>query len=84
MYTLLKPIAQGLSVLIKEFELHVKKSGLDGVQNLKGDNVPQQFVENILAVYHKFNALVAEVFADDGDFVGALDKVRFSRQSPSR
>uniref|UniRef100_A0A914WHQ2 Cullin N-terminal domain-containing protein n=1 Tax=Plectus sambesii TaxID=2011161 RepID=A0A914WHQ2_9BILA len=88
MYTLLKPIVQGLTVLIKEFEQHVKKSGLDGVQNLKGDNVPQQFVENILAVHHKFNALVAEVFSDDGDFVGALDKalqsaVNFKEESRS-
>lgn len=25
-------------------------------------------------VYNKFNAMVTEVFADDGDFAGALDK----------
>lgn len=80
MYVLLKPIPSGLAVLVKEFELYVKKSGLDGVANLKGDQVPQQFVENILQVYNKFTAIVADVFNEDGDFVGALDKVRHAVQ----
>ncbi len=76
MYKLLKPITNGLSVLVKEFEIFVKQTGLAGVENLKGDNVPQQFVENVLFVYKKFNTMVTELFSDDGDFVGALDKVK--------
>uniref|UniRef100_A0A158R5K3 Cullin-2 n=1 Tax=Syphacia muris TaxID=451379 RepID=A0A158R5K3_9BILA len=73
MYSLLQPI-QGLGVVVREFEAFVKQTGLDAVRNLQGDNVPQQFVDNVLQVYNKFYAMVAEVFADDGDFIGALDK----------
>lgn len=51
MYILLKPINGGLSVVIREFEAFVKKTGLDVVMNMQGDNIPQQFVENVLQVY---------------------------------
>ncbi|VDM42288.1 unnamed protein product [Toxocara canis] len=74
MYTLLKPIPRGLAVVIREFESFVKKTGLDAISDLQGDNVPHQFVENVLQVYEKFSAMVTEVFEGDGDFCGALDK----------
>uniref|UniRef100_A0A915AFR3 Cullin-2 n=2 Tax=Parascaris univalens TaxID=6257 RepID=A0A915AFR3_PARUN len=74
MYTLLKPIPRGLAVVIREFESFVRKSGLDAISGLHGENVPHQFVENVLQVYEKFSAMVSDVFEGDGDFTGALDK----------
>lgn len=74
MYRLLKPIQAGLSVMVKEFEEYVKKKGLEAVAQLNGDNVPQQFVENVLRVYNKFNDMKTAVFMDDGEFSSGLDK----------
>uniref|UniRef100_A0A8R1HYN6 Cullin-2 n=1 Tax=Caenorhabditis japonica TaxID=281687 RepID=A0A8R1HYN6_CAEJA len=74
MYRLLKPIQAGLSVMVKEFEDYVKKKGLEAVARLNGDNVPQQFVENVLRVYNKFNDMKTAVFMDDGEFSSGLDK----------
>uniref|UniRef100_A0A1I7XAY4 Cullin domain-containing protein n=1 Tax=Heterorhabditis bacteriophora TaxID=37862 RepID=A0A1I7XAY4_HETBA len=71
MYHLLKPIPSGLLVMVKEFEDYVRKKGLELVSGLSGDNVPQQFVDN---VHEKYNTMKTEVFGDDGDFAGALDK----------
>ena len=39
MYSLLKPIHGGLSVLISEVEGHIKTTSLEAVCNLKGENV---------------------------------------------
>ncbi len=39
MYTLLKPIPQGLAVLVREFQNDAQKQALDGVDSLKGENV---------------------------------------------
>lgn len=74
MYRLLKPIQAGLSVMVKEFEEYVKKKGLEAVSRLTGENVPQQFVENVLRVYNKFNDMKTVVFMDDGEFSSGLDK----------
>ncbi|CAB07302.3 Cullin-2 [Caenorhabditis elegans] len=74
MYRLLKPIQAGLSVMVKEFEEYVKKKGLEAVSRLTGENVPQQFVENVLRVYNKFNDMKTAVFMDDGEFSSGLDK----------
>nr|CDJ94838.1 Cullin and Cullin protein domain containing protein [Haemonchus contortus] len=74
MYRLLKPIPSGLLVMAKEFEDYVRKKGLDLISTISGDNVPQQFVDNVLKVHEKFHAMKTEVFMDDGDFAGALDK----------
>uniref|UniRef100_A0A1I7TM21 Cullin-2 n=1 Tax=Caenorhabditis tropicalis TaxID=1561998 RepID=A0A1I7TM21_9PELO len=74
MYRLLKPIQAGLSVMVKEFEEYVKKKGLEAIAQLSGDNVPQQFVENVLKVYNKFNDMKTVVFMDDGEFSSGLDK----------
>ncbi|CAI2349780.1 unnamed protein product [Caenorhabditis sp. 36 PRJEB53466] len=74
MYRLLKPIQAGLSVMVKEFEEYVKRKGLEAVARLSGDNVPQQFVENVLKVYNKFNDMKTAVFMDDGEFSSGLDK----------
>ncbi|CAI5445069.1 unnamed protein product [Caenorhabditis angaria] len=74
MYRLLKPIQAGLSVMVKEFEDYVKQKGLEAISRLSGENVPQQFVENVLKVYNKFNDMKTAVFMDDGEFSSGLDK----------
>lgn len=74
MYKLLKPIHGGLQLLIQEVEEHIKSVGLEAVKNLKGDNVPSQFVENMLEVHSKYTELIKKVFRNDQQFVGALDK----------
>ncbi|KIH63883.1 hypothetical protein ANCDUO_05813 [Ancylostoma duodenale] len=78
MYRLLKPIPSGLLVMAKEFEDYVRKKGLDVISTISGDNVPQQFVDNVLKVHEKFHAMKTEVFMDDGDFAGALDKTCYT------
>lgn len=74
MYRLLKPLPSGLSVMVKEFEEYVKKRGHEAIACLQYDNIPQQFVDNILTVYEKFNEMKTVVFLDDGEFVSGLDK----------
>ncbi|XP_041365909.1 cullin-2-like [Gigantopelta aegis] len=74
MYKLLKPIHSGLGVLIQEVENHIRQSGLEAVKNLKGDNIPNQFVESMLEVHQKSTELIQSVFHGDQQFVGALDK----------
>ncbi|KAL4222998.1 Cullin-2 [Mactra antiquata] len=74
MYTLLKPINGGLGVLVKEVEEHIKSFGMEAVRNLKGVDVPAQFVESMLEVHSKYTELIKKVFGTDQQFVGALDK----------
>lgn len=74
MYTLLKPICGGLSLLVDQVEEHIRTTGLEAVNGLKGDNVPTQFVENMLEVHSKYTDLIRKVFRNDQQFVGALDK----------
>lgn len=40
MYRILKPINGGLSVVIREFQNFVKKTGLEIVKGMRGDNIP--------------------------------------------
>lgn len=37
---------------------------------------PKVYVETILEVHHKYNALVLTAFNNDAGFVAALDKVK--------
>ncbi|KAK0419162.1 hypothetical protein QR680_013987 [Steinernema hermaphroditum] len=74
MYQLMRVLPGGLNTMLKEFEAYVKKTGLEAIASLTGDNVPAQFVQNVLKVHTKFTKMVSDVFSDDGDFVGALDK----------
>ena len=77
MYKLLKPQEAGLSVLMKEVQDHITKMGLNSVSNLttsNGENVAQTFVENILEVHKKYSELIKDVFNNDQQFIGALDK----------
>ncbi|KAF4533341.1 hypothetical protein B566_EDAN002738 [Ephemera danica] len=74
MYPLLRPIENGLPILVEHVLEHVKKQGLHAVTDLQGDNVHVQFVENMLQVHTKYKDLINEVFQADQNFVGALDK----------
>ncbi|XP_054709882.1 cullin-2-like [Uloborus diversus] len=74
MYLLLKSIPSGAEALILEVQKHITKIGLDVVNNLRGDNIPQLFVESLLAVHGKYNTLIKDVFNGDQQFIGALDK----------
>lgn len=74
LYSLLKPISSGLNVLIQEVQSHMMNRGMESVTNLKGDNIPAQFVENLLQIHRSFYELIQDVFQSDQQFVGALDK----------
>lgn len=74
MYKLLKPIDNGLTILVKEVQEHVTRIGLEAVSNLFGDNVAQLFVENVLEVHKKHLNMIRDVFNGDQLFTGALDK----------
>ena len=39
MYKLLKPVINGLGLLVDEVQHHITNIGLEGVKGLKGDNV---------------------------------------------
>ena len=43
--------------------------------------IPSQFVENMLEVHQKYTELIETVFSSDQQFVGALDKVVYVKQS---
>ncbi|XP_071038251.1 cullin-2 isoform X4 [Parasteatoda tepidariorum] len=74
LYLLLKSIPSASDALIQELQQHITKRGLDVVYNLKGDNVPQLFVESLLEVHEKYSNLIKNVFSADQQFIGALDK----------
>ncbi|XP_045120266.1 cullin-2-like isoform X2 [Portunus trituberculatus] len=74
MYTLLRPVPNGLTQLVHHLKEHIKQQGLQAITNLKGDNIPAQFVESLLEVHKKYRTMISEVFHNDQQFVGALDK----------
>jgi cullin 2 len=47
MYSLLKPLPKGLSVLAEIFEKHVRKVGLEAIENLKQETAPVDFGNRI-------------------------------------
>uniref|UniRef100_A0A915JAA7 Cullin N-terminal domain-containing protein n=1 Tax=Romanomermis culicivorax TaxID=13658 RepID=A0A915JAA7_ROMCU len=79
LYTLVKPLSktQGLDILVREFENHVKTIAIECVINLSNDpvQVPQQFIEGILSIHKRFSGMVHSVFQNDQDFVAALDRL---------
>ncbi|KAL7647190.1 UNVERIFIED_CONTAM: hypothetical protein RMT77_002448 [Armadillidium vulgare] len=74
MYKLLKTVHGGVSVMVKQLQEHIKQKGLQATNNLKGDNVPAQFVESLLKVHQKYMDMIKNLFSNDQQFVGALDK----------
>ncbi|KAF2900626.1 hypothetical protein ILUMI_05565 [Ignelater luminosus] len=74
MYNLLKSVQNAISVLVETVLEHIKTQGLVAINNLHGENVHINFVENLLKVYKKYRQLIQEVFKGDQNFMGALDK----------
>jgi cullin 2 len=72
MYVLLKPLSTAIPILIHEFELYVKKSGMEFIASTAND--PAQFVASITHLHEKFSQMVVSVFATDGEFVASLDR----------
>jgi cullin 2 len=74
MYQLLKPIPQGLKVMLTEVEGHIREMGLEAVQTIATDKNPGDYVEALLALHTKYADLVQRTFMNDKVFVEALDK----------
>lgn len=76
MYNLVARIPDGLGQLRTLLENHITNQGLNALEKC-GDqafNDPKVYVETILEVHHKYNALVLTAFNNDAGFVAALDK----------
>ncbi|XP_072027035.1 cullin-2-like [Amphiura filiformis] len=74
LYKLLRPVQNGLGIMVKELEAHIKDTGLQSTSSLQGDNVPAQFVDAILALHTKFSELINTTLGSDLAFTIALDK----------
>ncbi|KAF3826683.1 hypothetical protein GH733_009208 [Mirounga leonina] len=75
MYNLVSRIQDGLGELKKLLETHIHNQGLAAIEKC-GEaalNDPQMYVQTVLDVHKKYNALVMSAFNNAG-FVAALDK----------
>lgn len=72
MYILLKPLANAIPVLMHEFELFIRKSGMDFIAVTMND--PAQFVTSITNLHEKFTQMVFNIFGGDGEFIASLDR----------
>uniref|UniRef100_A0A4W3HDE7 Cullin-1 n=1 Tax=Callorhinchus milii TaxID=7868 RepID=A0A4W3HDE7_CALMI len=76
MYNLVSRIQDGLGELKKLLETHIHNQGLAAIEKC-GEaalNDPKMYVQTILDVHKKYNALVMSAFNNDAGFVAALDK----------
>ncbi|XP_043279047.1 cullin-1 isoform X2 [Venturia canescens] len=76
MYLLVARILNGLGELRNLLESHIANQGLTAIDKC-GDsaaNDPKVYVNTILEVHKKYNALVLVAFNNDSGFVAALDK----------
>ncbi|XP_012276328.1 cullin-1 [Orussus abietinus] len=76
MYQLVARIPNGLGELRNLLEIHIANQGLAAIDKC-GDsaaNDPKVYVNTILEVHKKYNALVLVAFNNDSGFVAALDK----------
>uniref|UniRef100_A0A182TS23 Cullin family profile domain-containing protein n=1 Tax=Anopheles melas TaxID=34690 RepID=A0A182TS23_9DIPT len=76
MYSLVARIKAGLFELKEILETHIHNQGLAAIEKC-GDsavNDPKIYVQTILEVHKKYNALVLTAFNNDSGFVAALDK----------
>ncbi|XP_013379621.1 cullin-1 [Lingula anatina] len=76
MYQLVSRITDGLGELKGLLETHIHNQGLAAIERC-GDsalNEPKVYVQTILDVHKKYNALVMTAFNNDAGFVAALDK----------
>lgn len=74
LYTILKPIPDALKALVQTFMEHIRNEGIQMISTLKGETIHVQFVEGMLQVHEKYEALIADTFNSDPVFLSALDK----------
>uniref|UniRef100_A0A672L0Y1 Cullin-1 n=1 Tax=Sinocyclocheilus grahami TaxID=75366 RepID=A0A672L0Y1_SINGR len=76
MYNLVSRITDGLGELKKLLETHIFNQGLAAIEKCGESalNEPKMYVQTILDVHKKYNALVMSAFNNDAGFVAALDK----------
>lgn len=76
MFQLVSRIPDGLGELRSLLETHIFNQGLSAIEKC-GEaalNDPKIYVNTILEVHKKYNALVLTAFSNDSGFVAALDK----------
>ncbi|KAL1488059.1 hypothetical protein ABEB36_015427 [Hypothenemus hampei] len=76
MYSLVARIPDGLGELRGLLEQHIATQGLAAIEKCgeAAHNDPKIYVNTILEVHKKYNALVLVAFGNDSGFVAALDK----------
>ncbi|KAF2895631.1 hypothetical protein ILUMI_10541 [Ignelater luminosus] len=76
MYSLVARIPDGLGELRSLLEQHIASQGLAAIEKCgeAAHNDPKVYVNTILEVHKKYNALVLVAFNNDSGFVAALDK----------
>ncbi|XP_067003239.1 cullin-1 isoform X1 [Anabrus simplex] len=76
MYQLVARIPDGLGELRNLLESHIASQGLAAIDKCgdAANNDPKIYVNTILEVHKKYNALVLTAFNNDSGFVAALDK----------
>ncbi|XP_072391682.1 cullin-1 isoform X3 [Diabrotica undecimpunctata] len=76
MYSLVARIPDGLGELKTLLEQHIAAQGLAAIEKCgeSAVNDPKVYVNTILEVHKKYNALVLVAFSNDSGFVAALDK----------
>ncbi|GLH00125.1 uncharacterized protein GBIM_06577, partial [Gryllus bimaculatus] len=76
MYQLVARIPDGLGELSNLLEAHIAAQGLAAIDKCGegANNDPKMYVNTILEVHKKYNALVLTAFNNDSGFVAALDK----------
>lgn len=74
LFKLLKPVPQGMQLLVSEVQAHFTKIALESISDLPEENIGTLFVENLIETYRKQRDLVNKVFNSDQQFIGALDR----------
>ncbi|KAG5897773.1 Cullin-1 [Gonioctena quinquepunctata] len=76
MYSLVARIPDGLGELRTLLEQHIASQGLAAIERCgeSAHSDPKIYVNTILEVHKKYNALVLVAFSNDSGFVAALDK----------
>jgi cullin 1 len=67
-------VPNGLDKLVEQLGNHIAKQGLTAIENLGDENDPNQYVDAILKVHKKYNALVLTKFTNNSRFAMSLDK----------
>eukprot|EP00118_Oscarella_pearsei_P017044 m.167647 g.167647 ORF g.167647 m.167647 type:complete len:744 (+) comp38937_c0_seq3:170-2401(+) len=74
MYQILKPIHNGLQVILTELESHIRETGLGMIRAVPSEKNPGEYVEALLALHGKFAEVVTQTFHNDKVFVAAMDR----------